>query len=228
MTEKMRRREIIRRMKSLSNPRVIKGMARFGINSKNAFGASMPDLRKLAKKIGKNHILAQELWDSGVHEARILASIVDKPELTSNRQMEQWVKDFDSWDVCDQVCGNLFDKTSLARKKAIEWSGRKEEFVKRAGFALMACLAVHSKEAKNGDFAKFFPFIKKESIDERNFVKKAVNWALRQIGKRNAALNKSAIKTAKEISMIDSRSAKWIASGALKELESSQVKRRLK
>jgi 3-methyladenine DNA glycosylase AlkD len=145
----------------------------------------------------------------------------------TEKQMESWVKDFDSWDICDQCCSNLFDKTKFAHKKAIEWSKRREEFVKRAGFVLMATLAVHDKEAGDKEFLKFLPIIIREATDDRNFVKKAVNWALRQIGKRNSALNKIAIQTAKEIQKIDSKSAKWIASDAIRELTSEAVQKKL-
>ena len=214
-------------MKALSNPEVVAGMARFGITPKNAYGISIPNLRKLAKEIGKNHLLAQKLWSSGIHEAQILASMIDDPEMVTDEQMEIWVKDFDSWSVCDGCCNNLFRKTKFAYQKAVNWSFRKEEFVKRAGFALMAYLAVHDKKAKDEAFLKFLPIIKKESIDDRDFVKKAVNWALRQIGKRNLNLNKKAIETAKEIQTMDSRSAKWIASNALRELTSEKVQKRL-
>ena len=202
-------------------------MARFGINPKNTYGVSIPELRKIAKKVGKNHELPEELWASEIHEARILAGMIDYPEMVSEEQMEKWVRDFDSWDVCDQCCSNLFDKTKFAHKKAIGWSKRDEEFAKRAGFVLMAALAVHDRKANDKDFLKFLPIIKRESKDERNFVKKAVNWALRQIGKRNGNLNKAAINAAKEIQKIDSKSAKWIAYDALKELASEVVKRRL-
>lgn len=219
--------EILRKLKSLSNPKAVEGMARFGINPKNTFGVSIPEIRKMAGAIGKNHETALKLWSSGIHEARILAGMVDDPKATTEKQMEEWVKDFDSWDVCDQVCSNLFDKTEHAYEKAAEWTKHKEEFVKRAGFTLMACLAVHDKDAKDNDFLQFLPIIKKESIDERNFVRKAVNWALRQIGKRNPILNKAAIKTSKGIQKMDSKSAKWIASDALRELTSSQVQKRL-
>jgi len=219
--------EILRQLKLLSNPDAVAGMARFGINPRNTFGVSIPNLRKMAKQIGKNHLLAQQLWTSGIHEARILAGMIDPPEEVTEKQMEKWVKDFDSWDVCDQVCSNLFDKTRFAHKKAIEWSKRKEEFVKRGGFVLMAALAVHDKDADNQKFLRFLPIIKMEANDERNFVKKAVNWALRQIGKRNLSLNTVAIKTAKEIQKIDSKSAKWIASDALRELTSEAVKKKL-
>jgi 3-methyladenine DNA glycosylase AlkD len=219
--------EILKQLKSLSNPDAVAGMARFGINPTNTYGVSIPILRKMAKQIGKNHLLAENLWDSDIHEARILAPLIDPPEMVTEKQMEGWVKNFDSWDICDQCCSNLFDKTKFAHKKAIEWSKRREEFVKRAGFVLMATLAVHDKESGNERFKRFLPVIKREATDERNFVKKAVNWALRQIGKRNSALNKIAIQTAKEMQKKDSKSTKWIASDALRELTSEAVQKKL-
>ncbi|MBI2845683.1 MAG: DNA alkylation repair protein [Chloroflexi bacterium] len=223
----MQYQEIIRRLKAMGDPKAIEGMARFGIRGQKVYGISMPALRSLAKEAGKDHALAQKLWGSGIHEARILASMVEDPKLVNENQMERWVRDFDSWDVCDQVCGNLFDKTSWAYQKAVEWSKRREEFVKRAGFALMACLAWHDKQAKDETFLKFFPAIKKGAGDERNFVKKAVNWALRNIGKRSRSLNQAAIKTAEEIQKLDSKSARWIATDALRELKSTAVQKRL-
>ena len=224
----MQYNEILKKLKSMSNPKNVEGMARFGINPKNTYGVSIPEIRALAKKIGKDHSLAQQLWSSGIHEARILAGLIDEAKLVNEEQMEKWVKDFDSWDVCDQVCMNLFDKTKFAYEKAIEWSKRKEEFVKRAAFAMMASLAVHDKKAKDEDFLKFLPLIKRESVDERNFVRKAVNWALRQIGKRNTNLNKEAINISKEIQKMDSKSAKWIASDAIRELTNKSIQKRIK
>ena len=220
--------ETLKKLKSLGNPKNVEGMARFGINPENTYGVSIPNLRKLAKEIGKNHGLAQKLWDSGIHEAKILAGMVDDPKQVTKGQMDAWAADFDSWDVCDQGCMNLFDKTTVAYEKAIEWSKKDREFEKRAGFALMACLAWHDKESADSKFMKFFPLIKNGSTDERNFVKKAVNWALRQIGKRNKNLNKAAIEIAKEIQKLDSKPAKWIASDALRELQSSSVQKRLR
>lgn len=221
-------KEVLKKLKSLSNRKNVAGMARFGINPKNTLGVSVSNLRNLAKKIGKDHKLAQKLWNSKIHEARILASMVDDSKLVSQAQMEKWVKDFDSWDVCDQTCMNLFDKTPYAFKKAAEWTKSSKEFVKRAGFAMMACLAWHDKTSSNEKFVKFFPLIKKASTDERNFVKKSVNWALRQIGKRNLNLNKGAVQCAKEIQKINNKVARWIASDALKELQSAAVQKRLK
>jgi len=220
--------EIIKKLKSLSNPKNVAGMARFGINSENTLGVAVPHLRKLAREIGKNHTIALELWDSEIHEARILAGMVDEVQKVTTSQMDKWIKDFNSWDVCDQVCMNLFDKTPFAFKKAIEWTNRKNEFEKRAGFALMACLVWHDKNSGNEKFEKFFIAIKKQATDERNYVRKAVNWALRQIGKRNKNLNKEAIKVAHEILKIDSKSARWIAGDAIRELTSVAVRKRLK
>lgn len=223
----MHYKDILQQLKSLSNPEAVAGMARFGINPNNTYGVSIPALRKIARETGKDHALAQKLWQSGIHEARILAGMVDEPEKVTEEQMESWTMDFDSWDVCDQVCSNLFDKTDFAYQKAHEWSGRKEEFVKRAGFVLMATLAVHDKRASDKEFLKFLPIIKREAVDDRNFVKKAVNWALRQIGKRNLNLNNAAIETAKEIQKIDSKAARWIASDALRELADEKVQKKL-
>ena len=219
--------DILARLKALSNPKAVEGMARYGINPENTYGISIPNLRKIARETGKNHALAQELWASGIHEARILASMIDDPKIATEEQLESWVKDFDSWDVCDQCCMNLFQKTGLAYRKADEWSESDEEFVKRAGFVLMACLAVSDKKAADKQFEVFLPIIRREASDNRNFVKKAVNWALRQIGKRNANLNRKAIETSKEIENLDSRSAKWIASDAIRELTSEPVRKRL-
>ena len=216
-------KEALKKLKSLADPSSLKGMSQFGINVKNTYGVSVPNIRLIAKQAGKDHGLALKLWASGIHEARLLAGMVDEPAKVTEQQMEGWARDFDSWDVCDQACMNLFDKTPFAYKKAAEWSGRKEEFVKRSGFALMATLAVHDKAAGDKDFEKFLPIINRESADERNFVRKAVNWALRQIGKRNMSLNRSAIKAAKEIQKKDSKSARWIASDALRELKAKQT-----
>jgi len=219
---------ILSRLRTLADPEAIKGMESFGINPKNTLGVSMPAIRKLAREIGRDHLLAAALWDSGVHEARILAGLIDDPAQVAVEQMERWVAGFDSWDVCDQVCMNLFDRTPFAYEKALEWSRRDEEFVKRAGFALMACLAVHDKNADDSRFLKFLPPIVKASDDDRNFVKKAVNWALRQIGKRSRSLHGPAVRTAKEIQALGTRSGRWIASDALRELESGAVEARLR
>ena len=210
--------EIIRKLKSLKNQRNIDGMARFGIRGMNILGIPKPVMARMARSIGKNHGLALKLWESKIHEARILAALVDRPEEVTTAQMEKWVKDFDSWDICDQVCGNLFDRIPFTYRKALEWSHRKGEFEKRAGFVLMAVMAVHDKKAADKLFLSFLPVIRRESCDERNFVKKAVNWTLRQAGKRNSKLMKAAIREAKRIQKLKSPSARWIASDALREL----------
>lgn len=204
------------------------GMARFGINTERAFGISVAALRGLAKEIGRDHELALALWNSGFHEARILACLVDDPAMVAEAQMEAWVGDFNSWDLCDNCCGSLFDRTPYAYDKAKEWSQREAEFERRAGFALMAWLAVHDKKAENAAFETFFPYLAQASEDQRNFVKKAVNWALRQIGKRNLSLHAQALQLAEEISRKDSKSARWIATDALRELNLPKVMERLK
>ncbi|MFB3895610.1 MAG: DNA alkylation repair protein [bacterium] len=217
-------REIIHKLKKLSNPESVAGMQRFGIQSKHMLGISMPTLRALAKDLGENHKLALQLWNSGIHDAQILATMVDIPELVTEKQMEQWVIEFDSWAICDQCCNNLFYKTPFAYRKAVKWSKRKEEYVKRAGFVLMAVLAVHDQDATDKQFLSFLPIIKRESGDPRNFVKKAVNWALRQIGKRNRILNQAAIDAACQIQQLDSKPARWIAADALRELTNANLK----
>jgi len=206
----------------------LKGMARYGITIERRLGTSVPDMRKIAKELGKNHRLALKLWKTGIAEAMIVAAMIDEPDMLTEEQMDDWVKDFDSWDVCDQVCMNLFEKTPLAWKKILDWSEREEEFVKRAAYALLACLAWHDKKAEDETFIKLFPVIKRGATDERNYVKKAVNWALRNIGKRNTNLNNAAVAIAREIKLIDSKVARWIASDAIRELESEAVQRRLK
>lgn len=219
---------ILNELKKLCRPEVAEGMARFGIKSTNVYGVSIPNLRRMARKIGRNHSLAQPLWSSAIHEARILASMIDDPDQVTEKQMDCWIKDFDSWDLCDQCCMNLFRKTSVAWKKAIEWAEeRTGEFERRAGFALMACLAWYDKESSDEDFLSFLTVIEQGADDERNYVKKAVNWALRNIGKRNQYLNRRAIETAAKIAKTDSRSAKWIAADAIRELTSDAVKGRL-
>jgi 3-methyladenine DNA glycosylase AlkD len=210
---------LLRELRSLANQRNVAGMARFGINPHRALGVPVGMLRRIARCIGKNHALALALWKSGIHEARILAGIIDEPAKVTSRQMDAWACDFDSWDVCDQCCNNLFDKTPFAYRKAATWSRRREEFVKRAGFALMAALAVHDKKASDATFVKFLLLIEHAASDDRNFVKKAVNWALRQIGKRNARLRRLAIASARRIRRQDSRPARWIAADALRELQ---------
>jgi 3-methyladenine DNA glycosylase AlkD len=227
MPEEKNASAILKKLRALARPRARRDMERFGIFVDNALGGiSTPRMKKLARQIGKNHKLAQALWKSGIHEARHIAAMIDEPAKVTERQMERWARDFDSWDIVDGCCLYLLRKTSYAHRKAEEWSKRREEFVKRAAFSMMAVLAVHDKSARDEKFLNFVPIIKRESTDERNFVKKAVNWALRQIGKRNLKLNKAAFKTAEEIRTIDSRSARWIAADALRELKGAPVQAR--
>jgi len=219
--------EIIRELEGLSTPENIEGMARFGITPKKTFAVRIPDLRRIAKNAGKDHELAGKLWELDYRETRILACMIDEPELVSSEQMDRWVLEFDFWEICDQCCMNLFRRTTYAYEKIYEWSNREEEFVKRAAFTLIAVMAVHDKNADDKKFEKFFPLIIRESTDNRNYVKKAVNWALRHIGKRNVYLNKCAIDVAIKIKSIDSKSARWIASDALRELKSDKIQKRL-
>jgi 3-methyladenine DNA glycosylase AlkD len=220
--------EVLNLLKKNGNQKNREGMARFGINAQNAFGISMPVLRSLGKTIGTDHKLALELWKTGFHEARILCTLIADPAKATPALMDRWVKDFNSWDVCDQCCLNFFFKTEFALDKIKEWNDSSDEFVKRASFALIAVCAVHRKDWNDSVFLSFFPLIEKHSTDERNFVKKAVNWALRQIGKRNRFLNGKASELCLKIAKIDSKTAKWIASDALKELTNSKIQSRLK
>lgn len=216
-------REMIKEMKSYYNPRNIEGMTRYGINVEKAFGVPAPVLQRMAREIRGDHALAERLWATGIHDAKHLAALSDDPKQVTETQMERWARDFDSWDVVDGCCNHLFRKTEFAHRKAVEWTSRKEEFIKRAGFVLMACLAVHDKAAADSVFVRYLRLLKKGATDERNFVKKAVNWALRQIGKRNLALRDAAVKTGKEIQRLDSKAARWIAADALRELANEKT-----
>jgi 3-methyladenine DNA glycosylase AlkD len=219
---------VLGRLRSLGDPNAAEKAARFGVRVARIWGVCAPDLRRLAREIGRGHGLAADLWRTGVHDARLLATLIDEPARVTVRQMERWVRDFDSWAVCDAACGGLFDKTPHAWAKAAEWTQRDGEYVKRAGFVLMAALAVHEKKAPDARFERFLPLMVQHATDERNFVSKAVNWALRQIGKRNRRLNSLAIETAERIRRIDSLAARWIASDALRELTNGRVQARLK
>jgi len=210
---------IIARLKSESRPANIAGMARFGIRPAKPLGLSIPFLRSYARTIPADHELAEALWTSGYHEARILASLVDRPEWVTRSQMNQWAGDMDTWDIVDQCCGNLFDKTPFAVEKAQGWSKHRREFVKRCGFVIMAWRAVHIKDAPDAEFQDWFPVIEREADDDRVYVRKAVNWSLRQIGKRNERLRKEAVACAKRILQTrETPVSRWIARDALKEL----------
>jgi 3-methyladenine DNA glycosylase AlkD len=227
MGSKTEYQEVIKRLRSLANPHNVEGMARFGINSNNTLGVSGQNLKSLARETGRDRELAARLWDSGIHEARILACLIDIPGEVTEAQMDAWAQDFDSWDVCDECCLHLFGKTNRAYHKAIEWSKSEAEFIKRAGYVLMAVLAVHDKKAEDRQFEDLFSVITAGSTDNRNFVKKAVNWAIRQIGKRNTNLNQKAIDLTEEMLKSGSDTARWIARDALKELKSPAVQQRL-
>jgi 3-methyladenine DNA glycosylase AlkD len=219
---------VLRELKALANARVRAKMAHFGVNVVKAHGISAPVLHRFARQIGKDHQLARELWLTGIHEARLLATLIGDPEKVNAAEMERWVRDFDSWDVVDAACCYLYAHSKLAWKMVDAWSYRREEFVKRAAFSLTAYLSYKDKSAENGQFVRFLRVIEREAHDERNFVKKAVNWALRSIGKRNVRLNREAIRAAERIRGQDSRAARWIAADALRELKSDAVQARLR
>jgi 3-methyladenine DNA glycosylase AlkD len=221
-------KDVLDKLQSKARPEQLEGMAKYGMTIEQRLGISVPDMRKLAKEIGRDHKLALDLWGTGIAEARIVAGMVGDPAKLTEEQMEEWVKGINSWDVCDQVCHNLFEKNQLAWKKIVDWSEREEEFVKRTAFSLIACLAWHDKKASDEKFIELLPIVIREATDERNFVKKAVNWALRNIGKKNLKLNGAAINAAKEIQRLDSKAARWIASDAIRELESDAIQSRLR
>jgi 3-methyladenine DNA glycosylase AlkD len=220
---------VLLRLKEMADPSGLEALSRYGIDVERAWGVSLPKMQALAKQIGrKDHQLALDLWASGVHEARILACMVDETGQLTGDRMDAMILDFHSWDLCDQCCSVLFSYSQLAWGKALEWSGRQGEFEKRASFALMAALVVHDKQAKDEDFLPFLKIIERESADDRNYVRKAVNWALRQIGKRDLNLNRLAVETAERIKAKGDRSSRWIASDALRELRGENVQERLK
>ena len=221
-------RRVLRELRSLGTRRNVEGMARFGIVAKDVYGVSKPKLDELAREIGRHHSLGLELWETGNHDARILAGLIAERKLVTSKQMERWVRDFDNWDVCDGTCCHLFVFAAPAWQKAHSWSRRKKEFEKRAAFALAAFLACHDKKAPDAEFRKYLEVIEREAWDERNFVRKAVNWALRNVGKRNLPLNHAAIASAQRIALQDSRAARWIAADALRELKSEAVQTRLR
>jgi 3-methyladenine DNA glycosylase AlkD len=220
-------KEVMARLHSMADPKLLENEKRLGIDVENGLGISIWDLRKVAKEIGHDQALAEQLWKTGIREARLLAGYVADPETISEATIERWAKDFNSWDIVDQVADAIWF-SPYGYKKAIEWSKRKEEFVKRAAFVLMAGLAFYDKKAPNEKMEQFFPIIARESTDDRNYVKKAVNWALRNIGKKNAVLNRKAITTAKQLAKSEDKTAQWIGKDALKELMSDKVQAKLK
>jgi 3-methyladenine DNA glycosylase AlkD len=210
-------REILREMRALANPAALEGMARFGIDTSSSLGLNTPTIRAIARSVGKDQTLAEELWQSGVREARILASMVADPRSISRSTMDRWARDFKSWDVCDACCCDLFDRTPFVWQKIPKWAADKREYVRRAAFSTLACAAVHDKSAADQRFLDGLVLVERYAFDERNFVRKAVNWALRNIGKRNARLLTAAIACANRVRAQDSKSARWIAADALRE-----------
>lgn len=209
--------EILREMRGLANPAAVEGMARFGVDTSSALGLSVPAIRGIARRVGRDQKLAEELWNTGVHEARVLASLVAEPETISRATMDRWARDFRSWDVCDACCCNLFDRTPFVWQKIPKWAANRGEYVRRAAFSTLACAAVHDKSAEDQRFLDGLGLVEQYAFDERNFVRKAVNWALRNIGKRNTRLLPEAIACAERVRAQDSKSARWIAADALRE-----------
>jgi 3-methyladenine DNA glycosylase AlkD len=226
--ERWTKRRVLRELKNLANPKVRAKMAYFGVKVSKAHGISAPVLHALARRIGTNHRLAEEIWATGIHEARILATLLGESAKVTSAQMERWVHDFDSWDVVDAACCYLYAQAAPAWAKANRWSRRRKEFEKRAAFSLAAYLSYKDKAAADARFERFLRVIEREAWDERNFVRKAVNWALRNIGKRNLRLNRAAIITAERIRRQGSRAARWIAADALREMRSHAVQARLR
>jgi len=220
--------QIIGEIKARADSKAVAGMARYGINPEGNYGVCTPVLMDISRCVGKDHVLAGRLWSSGIRDARIIAFMIDDSKVVTKEQMDSWVKDFKSWDICDGCCLHLFADAGSAAKKAVQWTKSTEEYVKRAGYVMIAVIAVHDKKSDDDFFRSFFPLIIRGSTDERKYVKKGVNWALRQIGKRNLRLNKEAISVAKRIRKLDSKAARWIASDALRELESDAVRKRLR
>ena len=224
--------DVIRQLESLGSPENVAGMARFGIVARKAFGVPGVELKRVAKEVkmaaGDRHDFAMKLWGTGVHEARIVAYLIDDPKRVTEEQMEAWAADFDNWAICDSTCGHLFSRTPLAHKKVDEWSRREEEFVKRAGIVLIAWLAVRDKKGDDERFAEILPILEREAADERNLIKKAVNWSLRQVGKRSLNLNKLATETAERIRAQDTPHARWIATDAIRELTAEKTLERLR
>jgi 3-methyladenine DNA glycosylase AlkD len=209
--------EALARLRALADPARLAGMARYGIGGGTAIGVTVAELRALAKELGRSHELAQGLWDSGVHEARILASLVEERDRVDEAQLDRWVADLGSWDLCDQFCQNLVRHTPFAWAKALEWSGRPEPFVRRAGFATMAGLAVSDRTADDARFAPFLQVVAERADDDRPIVRKGASWALRQIGKRNPSLRARAVAVAQAL-RDGGPGARWVGGDALREL----------
>lgn len=220
--------EVLKWLERKGTRRYVEGMARYGIQTnKRVFGVSVGTMQSLAKQLGKDHALATELWKSGCYEGQMLAALIDDPKRVTRSQMNAWAADFDNWAICDTACFHLFDRTPFAWEKARQWPTSRREFVKRAAFALMASLTLHDKSAPDSQFLALLPLIEEGAHDERNFVKKAVNWALRSIGKRSLTLNAAAIASAKRLALSEQASCRWVGKDALRELAGPKVQSRL-
>jgi len=219
--------DVVGRLRKLGSKSVRDGMLRYGIPNENAFGVSVGKIQKLSKELGRNHELALALWETGFYEARMLAAFVDDPKLVTPAQMDRWCKDFDNWGIVDTVCFKLFDVTPHAWKKVEQWSKRRDEFQRRAAYALLACLGVHDKHASNEKFIACFPLIEAAATDDRNFVKKGVSWALRVIGRRNLELNNAATELAQRLSDSPDPTSRWLGKEALREFKRPVVRRQL-
>lgn len=218
--------EILRRLKAQGSAENVAGMARFGITVRNAYGVPTGPLEAMARELGRNHGLARELWATGNREARIVSTYIADPKALTRSEMDRWVRDFDSWDICDGCAIHLFRKSPFAWERALKWAVQKREFVRRAGFAMIATLAVHDKQAPDETFLEVLPLIEQTAEDDRNFVKKAVNWALRQIGKRNAALSVAAMQVAERLAQSENRTARWIGKDAIRDINASWTRKR--
>ena len=218
---------VVLKLKRLGTKAGRDGMARFAIPSDNAFGVSVGDIREVAKQLGRDHDLALELWETGLYEPRMLACFIDDPKQVTPTQLDRWCRDFDSWAICDTACFHLFDRTPHAWRKVEQWASRRDEFVKRAAFALLASLALHDKKTDDEPFLRCLPLVEREAGDERNFVKKGVNWALRAIGKRSRSLHAVAVVMSERLSKSDLAAARWVGKDALRELKGPVAMRRL-
>ena len=220
--------EAVSWLKARGNPKFRDGLARYGLPTEKAFGVSVATIKQYAKTLGRDHGLATALWETGWTDARMLAAMVGEPDRVTPREMDAWCRDFDSWGIVDTVCFTLWDRSPHAWKKAKQWTTRKPEFEKRAGFVLMACLAAHDKAAKDAAFLEFLPLIEKGASDDRNFVKKGVSWALRHIGHRNAKLHAAAIRTARRLGASDDPTRRWVGKDALRDLLRPAVMQKVK
>ena len=220
-------RTVLSWLEEKSTQRDLDNLQRFGIAASQPFGVSMSNMKLMAKRLGRNHALAEALWSTGRYEAQMVATLIDDPAIVTPAQMDRWCRDFDNWGICDTACFFLFDRSPHAWAKVAQWSGRREEFVKRAAFALLASLALHDKDAADKPFMDSLKFIESAATDERNFVKKGVSWALRSVGRRNAAVNGATVVLARRLSTSENAAARWIGKGAVRELTSPAVVRKL-